>query len=369
MNTPQRWMSLDVFRGVTIVLMILVNSPGNAHPYPWLDHSAWNGCTLADLVFPFFVFIIGVSLVFALSNALARGHSRQKIMIKVFRRTLILFFIGILLNAIPDHLDFSTLRVFGVLQRLAICYFFAALLFLTTSVRIQIIVLISLLVGYWLLLTRINVPGFGINNLSPAGNLPAYLDRQIFSAAHLYGKVFDPEGVLSTLPAIASTLLGSLTGIWLLTTTTHYQKLRGMLIVGPLALLAGWTWGLWFPINKALWSSSFVLVTSGLALLLLSACVWLIEIKDWKYWAPPFEIFGVNAIAAYVLHIALLRVQANIHLAKLDGTMENLRIYITEHSFGWADVHSASLMYSVCYVLLLLVIFAVLWRKRILIKI
>jgi predicted acyltransferase len=375
--SPHRWLSLDVFRGITIAMMIVVNSPGmlgatspgNENTYRWLEHSAWNGCTLADLVFPFFVFIIGVSLVFSLSRSLAQGASRNQLAIKVLKRTIIIFGIGVLLNAIPDHFNYSTLRVFGVLQRIAICYFFAALVFLTTSARSQGLLIVSLLVGYWLLLTMFPVPGYGTNNLSQEGNLAAYLDRMIFSSAHLYGKIFDPEGVLSTLPAIATTLLGNLTGMWLLTNGNHQKKLTGIMIAAPLALIAGWIWGLWFPINKALWTSSYVLVTGGLALLLLAVCVWLIEIKQWKNWARPFEIFGMNAIAAYILHIALLRIQAKIHLPRVDGSPGNLRIFIAEHLFGWTSAQNASLLYALSYVMFLLIIFAVLYRNKIFIKI
>ncbi|MES2218305.1 MAG: heparan-alpha-glucosaminide N-acetyltransferase domain-containing protein [Pseudomonadota bacterium] len=369
-----RWLSLDVFRGITIALMIVVNSPGmlmagHVNTYSWLQHSVWNGCTLADLVFPFFVFIIGVSLVFSLSKSLALGVSRNQLALKVLKRSLIIFSIGLLLNAIPDHFNYSTLRVFGVLQRLAICYYVAAMLFLSTSTRSQVLLTISLLVGYWFMLTMFPVPGYGINNLSQEGNLPAYIDRMLFSSAHLYGKIFDPEGALSTLPAIATTLLGNLTGIWLMTNGNHQKKLTGIMIAAPLALITGWVWGLWFPINKALWTSSYVLVTGGLALLLLSLCIWLIEIRQWKYWARPFEIFGMNAIAAYVLHIVLLRIQAKIYLPRIDGSPGNLRIYIAEHLFGWTSAQNASLLYALSYASFLLIIFAVLYRHKIFIKI
>lgn len=368
-ENSSRLLSLDVFRGITIVLMILVNSPGNETAYSWLEHSVWNGCTLADIVFPFFVFIVGVSLVFALSKALERGASKDKLMLKVLKRSIIIFLIGLFLNAFPHHFDYSTIRVFGVLQRIAVCYLVAASLFLTTQLRTQALVMVILLIAYWLIMILIPVPGYGTHNLTMEGNLAAYIDRLVFSAPHLYQKVFDPEGFLSTLPAIATTLIGNLTGAWLISQNNQQKKLQGMTIAGILALIAGWIWGLWFPINKGLWTSSYVLWTGGLALLLLGLCYWLIEIKKWKKWSLPFEIFGLNAIAAYFLHIFLLKIQAMIHIAKMDGSPGNLRLFITEHLFGWVSLKNASLMYAFSYVLFLLIIFTILYRKKIFIKI
>lgn len=219
-----RLLSLDVFRGISIALMILVNSPGNNTVYPLLNHSAWNGCTFADLAFPFFVFIMGVSLVFSLSKARELGVPIDELIVKIFKRTIILILIGFFLNAFPYHFHFSTIRVFGVLQRIAICYFFTAILFLTTRIRTQFLIMSVLLIGYWLLMTMVPVPDFGANNLSQEGSLAAYIDHLFFSSEHLYGKVFDPEGFLSTLPAIATALLGSLTGYWLISNPSEKNK-------------------------------------------------------------------------------------------------------------------------------------------------
>ena len=368
-TTVSRLVSLDVFRGITIALMVLVNSPGNQTAYPWLAHSAWNGCTLADLVFPFFIFIVGVSSVFALSKRREKGDSTRALMITVVRRSLVIFCLGVLINAVPFHMEFATLRIYGVLQRIAICYFFSAWLFLSTRVWTQGVVAVVLLIAYWLLMTYVPVPGYGVDNLTPAGNLAAYLDRLVFSPAHLYEKIFDPEGLLSTLPAIGTALLGNLTGVWLLSRKTPQQKMGGMMLAGSLAMAAGWVWGLSFPINKNLWTSSFVLWTAGLALLVLAVCYGLIEIKRWRQWSKPCEIFGVNAIALYVLHIAVLRVQALIHLPRLDGSPGNLRFFITEHLFGWASLQTASLLYACSYIAFWLLIFSILYRHKIYIRI
>ena len=252
-----RLLSLDVFRGLTIVGMILVNSPGNHTAYAQLDHSTWNGCTLADLVFPFFIFIVGVSLVFSLSKQLKNHEPIYKIVLIILRRSLILFCLGLLLNGFPYY-HLSTIRIMGVLQHLALCYCFASLLFITTTIRTQIIIFFAILIGYWLIMTYIPVPGFGPNNLTPEGNLAAYLDR-FFFMGHLYQAVYDPEGLLSTFPAIATALLGTLTGEWLISNRKSPHKWVGMFIVGFLGMIVGWIWGFWFPINKALWTSSYVL--------------------------------------------------------------------------------------------------------------
>jgi predicted acyltransferase len=368
-KSTNRLLSLDVFRGLTIVGMILVNSPGNQTAYAWLDHSVWNGCTIADLVFPFFIFIVGVSLVFSLSKQREHGVTARDMLLKIGKRAGIIILLGLFLNAFPKHFNIDTLRFFGVLQRIAVCYVCAALLFLKTSVRMQIVICAGLLIGYWLLMMLVPVPGFGANNLTQEGNLAAYLDRLAFSSAHLYGKVFDPEGFLSTLPALATVLLGTITGAWLQADMSQHKKLIGMVAGGLLAMVVGWMWGWSFPINKAMWTSSFVLWTGGLALCVFGVCYWLLEIKQWRRWSLPLEVFGMNAIAAYFLHIFFLKLQHLVLLPNADGSMGNLRLFITEHLFGWASLKNASLFYSLNYILLWLVVLTILYRRKIFIKI
>jgi len=371
-STPSkhaRLLLLDVFRGITVMLMIIVNSPGNHTAYRWLEHSDWNGCTLADLVFPFFIYVVGISLAFTLSKAQDKGLRFPQLFPAICKRALYLFAIGLLLNAFPHHFDFTSLRFYGVLQRIAICYLVASWLFLRTSVRTQALIVLALLAGYYLLMTAVPVPGYGINQLTPTGNWAAFLDRMMFSSSHLYGKVFDPEGFLSTLPAIATALLGNLTGVWLMSANSPQKKLLGMVSGGLVALLTGWLWALWFPINKALWTSSYVLWTGGFALLMLTICYWLIEIKAWKSWARPFTIFGLNAMLAYILHVLFLKIQAMISLPQANGTPGNARLYITEHLFGWASLPNSSLLYALAYTLLWLVMLLLLnsflraWKK------
>ena len=347
-----RLISLDVFRGIIVALMILVNSPGNHTAYVWLEHSVWNGFTLADLVFPSFIFIVGVSLAISLSQAKAKHRTFKQLFPKILTRTLILFALGLFLNAFPHHFDLSTLRVFGVLQRIAICYFVAALLFLCTSVSTQAFIMLGLMIIYWLLMTQLP----GSYDLSPEGNFAAFIDTHLFSSAHLYGKVFDPEGLLSTIPAISTTLLGNLTGAWLLSTHSQNKKILHLTMAGFFAIVAGWVWGLWFPINKALWTSSYVLWSGGFSLLILALCYWLIEVKSFKKWSRPFELFGLNAMLAYVLHVIFLKIQASISIQGPTGPTGNLRVFITEHLFGWTSLKNASLLYATCYTILWLLI-------------
>ena len=358
-----RLLSLDVFRGLTIALMILVNSPGNQTAYACLEHSLWNGCTLADLVFPFFIFIVGVSSVFSLSKARENGVTCNQLSLKIIKRSLLIFSIGLLLNAFPHHFDFETLRIFGVLQRIALCYFFASLLFITTRAQTQVLITLTLLIGYWFLLTRFSALNYGEEN-----NIAAIIDRHLFSSSHLYGKTFDPEGLLSTIPAIATALIGNLTGIWLRAHRSLQQKLTGLRVAGLLALAAGGIWGLWFPINKTLWTSSYVLWTAGFALLILAGCYWAIEIKKYKKGFKWLEIFGVNALAAYILHVFFLKIQAMIIINLPNNSSVNLRLFITDTLFGWASADNASLLYAVSYTLLWLGVMTILYRKKIFIK-
>jgi predicted acyltransferase len=368
-ESSSRLLSLDVFRGITIAFMILVNSPGNETAYWPLDHSEWNGLTPTDLVFPFFIFIAGVSLVFSLRKRLERGDAKSTLLIQVVKRTALIFGLGLFLNAFPftpDHL--ASLRILGVLQRIALCYFFSAVFFLYTNLALQILAVLILLIGYAWVMLHVAAPGFSVGDLTKEGNLAAYIDR-MYLAGHMYRPVYDPEGLLSTLPAVATGLLGNLTGCWLRSAWTPAQKLTGMLQAGLIFLLAGTKWSVWFPINKALWTSSFVLVTAGWALLLLSLCYGLIEIQGYRRWGRFFEIFGVNAIAAYVLHVFFLKVQNLWHHPRMDGSPGNIRIFLAEHFFGtWTTAQNASLGYALGYTLFWFCILWILYRLKSLLK-
>jgi len=353
---------------MTIAGMILVNSPGNETAYAPLEHAAWNGCTPTDLVFPFFLFIVGVSLVFSLAKRQEQTGSTQLFQ-HIARRAVIIFGLGLVLNGFPSY-HLSTLRIPGVLQRIGLCYFFASFLYLKTNRKTLMMVVAGLLIGYWILMTRIPVPQYGPGDLSKEGNLAAYVDRQILSPQHMYKVSYDPEGILSTLPAIASTLLGVLTAFWLRNQETPKTKTQGMLWGGVVLTGLGALWGFSFPINKALWTSSYVLLTTGLALLIFSVCYWAIEVQKRDAWGRPFEVFGVNAIGAYVLHILFLKIQNHILMQRSNGSEGNLRLFITDHIFGsWAKPPAASLLYALSYTLFWLAVFGVLYKKRIFIKV
>jgi predicted acyltransferase len=367
-GSSKRLLSLDVFRGLTIAGMILVNSPGNNTAYRPLDHAEWNGMTPTDLVFPFFIFIVGVSLVFSLRKRLEDGATRRELFAQVLKRTAILFALGLFLNGYP-YLHLSSIRILGVLQRIALCYFFASMIFLWGSVSTQIMAFVAILLGYWGFMTLYPVPGFGPGNLTKEGNLASFIDRAIL-AGHLYRPVYDPEGILSTLPAIATALSGVLAGMWLRFVNVQVRKVTGLLQAGLVCLLAGWKWGYYFPINKALWTSSYVLISTGWALVILSLCYWLIEVRGWKHWSKPFEIFGTNAVAAYFLHVFFLKIQNQIHLPRLDGSPGNLRLFLTDHLFGtWLTPQDASLAYAICYTLLWLFICWNFYRRKLFLKI
>ncbi|HEU4595852.1 MAG TPA: heparan-alpha-glucosaminide N-acetyltransferase domain-containing protein, partial [Pyrinomonadaceae bacterium] len=252
-----RMLSLDAFRGLTIAGMILVNNPGTwGAIYSPLRHAEWHGWTPTDLIFPFFLFIVGVSITLALSRRAESGGSKRDLYLKIFRRAALIFALGIFLAGFP-FFDFAGIRIPGVLQRIAVCYLFAALVFLKTGWRTQALIAAALLVIYWMLMTLVAVPGFGAGDLGKEGNLAAYIDRALLEG-HIWkqAKVYDPEGILSTIPAVATTLCGVLTGHLLRSRQSPFEKTAAMFVAGAAGVVAGWAWNFWFPVNKALWTSS-----------------------------------------------------------------------------------------------------------------
>jgi predicted acyltransferase len=361
----QRLVSLDVFRGITIAGMVLVNNPGSwEHIYWPLEHAAWHGWTPTDLVFPFFLFIVGVSIPLAFAKRLESGGSRRDLYLKIVKRTLIIFAIGLFLNGLP-YFGLAEYRIPGVLQRIAVCYFFASIIFLNTKVRTQIAIAIGLLVFYWLLVKLVPAPGFVAGDLTKEGSLPSYVDRVVFGK-HVWAqaRVYDPEGLLSTIPSIATSLIGVLTGTWLRTEKTRYEKAAGMFVVGAVCVAIGWAWNSFFVINKALWTSSYVLFTGGLALQFLSICYWLIDIKGYRRWAKPFEVFGLNAIALYVVADVLAVALGEI---KVGGDALGSRIYNLFAS--WASPINASLAFAIAFVLVCLGLMWILYNRKIFLKI
>lgn len=374
-NSPKassdRLISLDVFRGITIAGMVLVNNPGSWATIYWpLGHAAWHGWTPTDFIFPFFVFIVGVAIPLAFARRVEQGGSKRDLYVKIIRRTLIIFALGIFLAGFP-YFEFSTIRIPGVLQRLAVCYLFASIIFLNTKLRTQIIITAVLLVGYCLLMTRFNAPGFAIGDLSKEGSLASYVDRVVFGP-HIWrqGKVYDPEGILSTIPAIATALFGVLTGQWLRTNKPGFEKVAGLFVAGAVCIVIGWAWNPFFPINKALWTSSFVFFTGGMALEFLALCYWLIDIKKIQWWTKPFVVFGVNPIVLFVGSGIMADLLGLIKIPTADGTSISLHSWIFQNIFlSWLPPYRASLASAISYIVVWLGLMWILYRRKIFIKV
>jgi predicted acyltransferase len=319
-STSHRLLALDAFRGLTILAMILVNDPGSwEHNYWPLEHAKWFGWTPTDLVFPFFVFIVGTALAYSLrrfrqTDEANRHHLSSAVYWRIARRTLALILLGLVVNhawPICDWLfghapwpGFATLRVPGVLQRIALVYFAVSLIVLHTSVRVQFLLAGTILLGYWALLARLPNSHDYQSNLSRTGNVVRVVDRAIFGDKHLYTEgqeePTDPEGLLSTFPAIVTGLAGYWVGLVIQRRGCNSRTVWLLIVVGVLAAAAGLAWGLWFPISKKLWTSSFVLLTAGLGTVGLAVCLWLFDVRGWRRLAHPLQIAGVNAIAAYM---------------------------------------------------------------------
>jgi len=372
---PTRLMSLDLFRGLTIALMILVNDPGDGpSTYAPLKHAAWNGWTPTDLVFPSFVFIVGVAMAFSFTSRLDRGESRGKLLAHVLWRGLVLFALGLFINGFPTRFDPAHLRIYGVLQRISICYVLTSVLELWTGWRTQLVVAVACLAAYWAMMRHIAVPGYGVPGrdiplLDPDRNLVAWLDRKLLMG-HLYEGVRDPEGLLSTIPALGGCLLGLLTGKWLRSARTGPAKAIGMALTGMILIGLGRVWHLWFPINKKLWTSSYVLFTAGLALICLAALYWIVDAKQHRgAWTKPILVFGKNAIAAYFLSEALAAALYTLSI-HVGGQAITLQGYFCSHFFeSWASPANASLFYALAYVALCWLAMAVLYRRGIFVKI
>lgn len=364
--------------------MILVNDPGNDFAYPPLKHAQWSGWTPTDLIFPFFLFIVGVSLTLSFQSRIERGESKRTLVLHTLRRSAIIFLIGVFLNGFP-HFNLATLRIAGVLQRIAICYLVAAIIMLYSGTRAIVVWISALLIGYWIAMRFIPVPGFGMPGtdmplLDPNANLNWYLDK-LYLPGRMYEKVRDPEGILSTFPSVATALLGVLTGKYLaapnMRTLEKHQnqvpsprKAIGMLASGAVLIVAGQLWNLWFPINKKLWTSSFVLFTAGCALVALAICYWVTDIKQHRgWWTKPFVVFGMNAIAAYTLAEILSSLSYNIHFQS-GQRIVTLQDFLYRTLFGSvAPKELGSLIYAVLYVCLCWLPIYWMYRKRFFLKV
>ena len=374
-----RLLSVDVLRGLTIAFMILVNNNGNEAAAYWpLKHAAWNGFTPTDLVFPTFLFLVGITTVFSTASRLAKGVTKLDLFLHVLRRSIVLYLLGLVVNSFP-YFHLHTMRFYGVLPRIAICYLITASLYLISADwRNKAALAVAALVGYWVLMRFVPVPGYGVPGhdiplLDRDANLAAWLDRQIFSASHLYEHTRDPEGLLSTLPALATSLLGLLTGIWLRTKRTLAAKGVGIAAAGISGVLLGGLWNLSFPINKKLWTSSYVLFAGGLSLLLLALCLLIVDLPEKSSSRPdrsrfltPFLVLGTNAITAYVFSELLQSAFSSIH-PRQNLNLQQLIYRSIQHVVP--NQALASLLYSLGFVAVCWLFVSVLYRRRIFIRV
>jgi predicted acyltransferase len=371
MNTSgNRILSLDIFRGLTIMAMIIVNTPGSwSYVYPVLSHSEWHGCTPTDLVFPFFIFAMGFSAVLSVSRRLQKGTSKQKLVLQLLRRSAIIFLLGLIINSFPFN-DLANIRIPGVLQRIAIVNLVCGLFLIYSDIKIIWYVSALLLLGYWALMTLVPVPGFGPSNLDPTTNLAAWLDRLIIGK-HVWvqTKLYDPEGILSTLPAIVSGFIGVLAGNSFMKSKSDSDKLIYLLVFGNILIVCGMAWGLLFPINKQLWTSSYVLYTSGLAMVVLGIIYWIADIKRIRQFAPPFLAFGTNAIIAYfgseIGAILIGMIQINTAGSKI--SLYNW-LFLQYQSFGLSPIN-ASLLGALLFTGFWLLVVGIMYRRHIIVKI
>jgi len=443
-----RLVSLDVFRGMTIAGMVLVNNPGGSPVYWPLEHAEWHGLTPTDWIFPFFLFIVGVSV--AISMGKSVGSDAPKPYRRIITRALLIYLLGAAMSVLPffqfqasdapDWLklltwialtlglltalmrkwwwtlgfvgaglagiavmnlagynvvpyNFGTIRIMGVLQRIAVVYLITSVLFLHFNWKQLVGISAFLLLGYWLIMTVIPVPGCDVTTINDkACNLAAYLDRLILTENHIWrgGKVYDPEGLLSTLPAIVTCISGVLAGLWIGARDkgqglsdnaenkaspvnakhSSLNRVSGMFFFGLVLLALGYIWHSYFPMNKALWTSSYVLATSGLALLILGACYWLIDIQGYKRWAWPFVVFGVNAMPLFVFSGIWARMHAAYRVAGPEGTPISVQRWVMNNIFSPIfNPIDASLAFAISFILLWLFLMWLLYRKQIFIRV
>ncbi len=355
--TPGRLISVDAFRGITILGMILVNNPGDwGHVYAPLLHAEWHGWTPTDLVFPFFLFIVGVAIVLALGRRLETGAPRGPLVAKILRRSAILFALGLFLTGFPFGLFgprtfgqlLETWRIPGVLQRIAVCYLVVSLLFVICRRPALRVLNAVFLFGYWLLMTRVPVPGQGAPDLdSKGGSIAAWLDRTLLGD-HLwsFARVYDPEGILSTVPALSTTLFGVFAGLVLASKLPPVEQVARLFVRGAALTVAGYVWSWFLPLNKALWTSSYAVFTAGLATCALALCRWFFDLRGHRAIARPFVIYGVNAITVYVGSGVLARTLGYVEIGG-----ESLQAILYRGLFAaWLPPHVASLAYALAWV-------------------
>lgn len=366
---PPRWQALDAFRGLSVAGMILVNNPGSwSHVYPPLAHAEWHGWTPTDLVFPFFLFAVGVSMTVSFRRRAAAGADRGRLLRKVAWRAAVIIGLGLLLNGFPFY-QVSSMRWPGVLQRIGLVYGLAATAYLVLAPRSQRRLAAGLLLGYWAAMMLVPVPGVGAGSLTMDANLAQYLDSLLLSG-HMWRPTWDPEGLLSTVPAVVTCLLGAFAGDGLASGRTGPDRALGLFVAGSGAMLAGWIWSIWFPINKNLWTSSYVLLTAGIAAHLLALLYVVIDLRGWRRWGWPLYVYGSNALLVFLLTGLMGRLLVLVQVPSGDGGREPLKDWLYQHGFAsWAGPLNGSLAFAVAFVLLWLFIMAVPYRRQLFFKV
>jgi predicted acyltransferase len=361
----KRLVSLDALRGFTIAAMVIVNDPGSwSHVYAPLEHAAWNGCTLTDLIFPFFLFIVGISIALAYTKRLEANVPKKNIYRKIITRTLSIYLLGLFLWLWPQF-DFGAIRWVGVLQRISFVFLACALIFLNTSSKQQVKIGAVILLLYWIVVAYIPVPGIGKPDLSvPEKNWANYLDTLLLPGV-MWQKTWDPEGILSTFPAIVTGIIGMLIGKLYLTIKDENKRLVWLFFIGFCLFLAGGAWNWFFPINKNLWTSSFVLYTAGLGTLGLAACILIVDIWGYTRWTFLGRVYGANAITSYVLAGMLTLVFYGI---KFGGSSLNVWFMEGLSSTG-LDPRFVSMLYAILYMLVIFIPALILYRRKIFIRV
>ena len=392
----ERLLSLDVFRGLTIAGMLLVNDPGTwSAIFPPLEHAEWNGWTPTDLIFPFFLFIVGITTYLSITSRRAHGADDGAIIRQIIRRGLIIYLLGFLMALSPFYqwgtidgmphpsawdrivVRWEHVRIMGVLARIGIVYIIAALICYKTTVKQQVVIIACILYGYWMAMTLLPVPGtggtLGAHLIGTHDqNLAAWLDRKILGTNHTWiGSVtFDPEGPMSTIPAIATAMLGYLCGRWIGTTKPLLEKMAGLFAVGSIAMMLGLMWNWSFPINKNLWTSSYVMFTAGMACVILATCMWIIDYVNIRGWTKPFVVFGVNPIVAFVGSGVMARLIYTLWKVDYHGKPTSVEAVIYQTGFhSWLPDRLASLAFAIAFVLLWYFILLVLYKKKIILKV
>jgi predicted acyltransferase len=369
----ERLLALDLFRGLTVASMLLVNNPGTwSAIYPPLEHAPWNGWTPTDLIFPFFLFIAGITTHLSLSKRREQGESDAALVRQILRRGSLIVLAGLLLQAFPYYPieRITEMRFPGVLQRIGVAYMAGALLTLRTTLKQQVLILVALLYGYWFAMTLIPVPGRGMGALlldDPSASLAAWIDRAVFGS-HLWksSRTWDPEGILSTIPAIGTLILGVFAGRWLASRRDLSRRLVGLYAAGSILMVAGLMWGWSFPINKNLWTSSYVLFTAGLAAVVLATCIWIVDDVGLRRWTGFFVAFGVNPMIAFVGSGMMARLIYSVITVPYENGRAPIQRVVFERLYAaWLDPRDASLLFAVTFVLVWAVILTALRRRKI----